>query len=62
MRMDRIRTFISSVQSEFAEERALLYNYIRHDALLGQMFEPFIFERAEAKSQTAQKVYTDAFG
>jgi len=54
--MDRIRIFISSVQSEFAEERVLLYNYIRQDALLGQIFEPFIFEFAEAKSQTVSKV------
>lgn len=30
-----IRVFISSVQAEFAEERRLLCNYIRQDALLG---------------------------
>ena len=55
--MNRIRVFISSVQNEFVEERALLYDYIKQDALLGQLFDPFIFERAEAKSQTTQKVY-----
>ncbi len=37
--MKRIRIFISSVQSEFAEERALLGQYIRTDALLGKFFE-----------------------
>ena len=57
--MEKIRIFISSVQSEFAQERILLYDYIRQDALLGQMFEPFIFERTEAKSHTAQKVYLE---
>ena len=37
--MKRIRIFISSVQSEFAEERAMLGQYIRTDALLGNFFE-----------------------
>lgn len=36
--MQRIRIFISSVQSEFAEERAMLCHYIRTDALLGKFF------------------------
>ena len=57
--MNRIRIFISSVQSEFLCERAMLYDYIRQDALLGQLFEPFIFERTEAKDQLVQKVYLD---
>ena len=42
--MKRIKIFISSVQSEFAEERAMLCHYIRTDVLLGKFFEPFIFE------------------
>ena len=42
--MKRIRIFISSVQSEFAEERAMLGQYIRTDALLGKFFEIFLFE------------------
>ena len=33
--MKRHRIFISSVQKEFAEERRLLAEYIRKDALLG---------------------------
>ena len=33
--MKRIKIFISSVQSEFAEERAMLCHYIRTDVLLG---------------------------
>lgn len=42
--MKRIKIFISSVQSEFAEERAMLCHYIRTDVLLGKFFEPFIFD------------------
>lgn len=34
-KMKRIKIFISSVQSEFAEERAMLCHYIRTDVLLG---------------------------
>jgi predicted HTH transcriptional regulator len=49
--------FISSVQSEFAIERKILFDYLSSDALLGKFFEPFIFERTEAKNQLAQKVY-----
>ena len=32
------------MQSEFAEERAMLGQYIRTDALLGKFFEIFLFE------------------
>lgn len=39
-----IKIFISSVQREFAEERAMLSSYIRNDALLGKFFDVFIFE------------------
>jgi hypothetical protein len=35
----------------------LLYDYIKQDALLGRIFEHFIFERVEVKSQTAQQVF-----
>lgn len=34
--MNRLKIFISSVQSEFAEERAMLSHYIRTDVLLGK--------------------------
>jgi hypothetical protein len=46
--MNKQRIFISSVQSEFAKERRLLYHYISTDALLGRFFEPFIFEELPA--------------
>jgi len=52
--MQRKKVFISSVQSEFAAERQMLFEYLTSDALLGKFFEPFIFERMEAKDQTAQ--------
>ena len=57
--MQREKVFISSVQSEFATERQLLFEYLTSDALLGKFFEPFIFERTEAKDQSAQAVYLD---
>ena|SRR5574344_143979 len=55
--MKRTRIFISSVQNEFADERAMLANYIRTDALLGKFFEPFIFEEVPANEQSPQQVY-----
>lgn len=55
--MRPIRIFISSVQREFARERASLAEYIRTDALLGKFFEVFIFEDMPAKSQSAVQVY-----
>ena len=55
--MPNIKVFISSVQREFAEERQLLCNYIREDALLGRFFEPFIFEELPAINLSAQQAY-----
>ena len=55
--MKRIKIFISSVQSEFAEERAMLADYIRRDALMGKFFEVFIFEEMPAANQSPSKVY-----
>ena len=57
--MTPIRIFISSVQREFAEERAMLSAYIRQDALLGKFFETFVFEESPAQSSSAQKVYLE---
>ena len=48
-----IRVFISSVQAEFADERRLLCDYIRQDALLGRFFSPFIFEELPAINLSA---------
>ena len=39
--MGKIKIFISSVQSEFAEERQALAEFLRADPLLGKFFEPF---------------------
>ena len=55
--MKRIRIFISSVQSEFAEERAMLGQYIRTDVLLGRFFETFLFEDVPANEASPQQVY-----
>lgn len=55
--MKRIRIFISSVQSEFSEERAILGQYIRTDALLGKFFETFLFEDVPANEASPQQVY-----
>lgn len=52
-----IRIFISSVQREFAEERKMLSDYIRRDALLGKFFEAFIFEETPAQAASAKDVY-----
>lgn len=55
--MEDIIVFIGSVQAEFANERRKLYEYIRQDALLGQFFEPFIFENMPAVDLTAPQAY-----
>lgn len=55
--MKRIKIFISSVQSEFTEERAMLCHYIRTDVLLGKFFEPFIFEEFPANEYPTSHVY-----
>lgn len=55
--MANIKVFISSVQSEFSTERLQLFNYIKQDVLLGQYFEPFIFEKLPAAEETPQQAY-----
>ena len=55
--MNRIKIFISSVQSEFAAERAMLADYIRADVLLGKFFDPFVFEEVPAYNHNPQQVY-----
>lgn len=55
--MRRIKIFISSVQSEFSKERAMLCHYIRTDVLLGKFFEPFIFEEVPANEYPISHVY-----
>jgi len=58
--MKKMRVFISSVQQEFAEERQALADYMRSDKLLGQFFEPFLFELLPASDQKADDLYLDA--
>ncbi|MCD4788846.1 MAG: DUF4062 domain-containing protein, partial [Bacteroidales bacterium] len=55
--MQRIKVFISSVQTEFTDERQMLYSYLTTDALLGLFFEPFIFENLPATEQSATDIY-----
>jgi hypothetical protein len=51
--------FISSVQGEFQDERRLIAEYIRHDALLSLYFEPFLFEELPAQDKSAQSAYLE---
>ena len=55
--MNKLKVFISSVQSEFASERQMLYDYLTSDALLGRFFEPFIFEVLPAVDISTSKAY-----
>ncbi|HSL03512.1 MAG TPA: DUF4062 domain-containing protein, partial [Nitrospiraceae bacterium] len=57
--MKPLRIFISSVQKEFAEERAALRDYLRGDALLRRFFEPFLFEETPAADRRADELYLD---
>ncbi|MBQ7209600.1 MAG: DUF4062 domain-containing protein [Paludibacteraceae bacterium] len=51
--------FISSVQGEFQDERRLIAEYIRHDALLSLYFEPFLFEELPAQDKSAETAYLE---
>ena len=57
--MKRIHIFISSVQSEFSDERAMLAQYIRSDALLGRFFDVFLFEESPAAESSPNQLYMD---
>ena len=57
--MKPIRLFVSSVQMEFADERAALRDYLRGDPLLRRFFEPFLFEDVPAADRRADEVYLD---
>lgn len=54
-----IRLFISSVQKEFASERAALREYLRNDELMRRFFEVFLFEDVPASDRRADEVYLD---
>lgn len=55
--MRPIRIFISSVQSEFASERARLCDYLRQDPMLCWYFKPYIFEAQPATDMEVRAVY-----
>ena len=55
--MKKLKVFISSVQNEFAKERAELASYFRKDPLLGTFFNTFIFEEVPANTLSPGKVY-----
>lgn len=57
--MPKYKVFISSVQSEFAQERQLIFDFIRTDELMGQHFEPFIFEQIAAQDKNPRQLYLD---
>ena len=57
--MNPLRIFISSVQGEFAEERAALRDYIRGDPLIRRFFEVFLFEDAPASDRRPDRLYLD---
>ncbi|HHU96109.1 MAG: DUF4062 domain-containing protein [Bacteroidota bacterium] len=60
--MGKIKVFISSVQSEFAEERKALAEFPRADALLGKFFEPLLFEELPAVDLSVPSVYLKEVG
>ena len=57
--MPKYKVFISSVQSEFSQERQLIFDFIRNDELMGQYFEPFIFEQIAAQDKNPRQLYLD---
>lgn len=57
--MPKYKVFISSVQSEFSQERQLVFDFIRNDELMGQYFEPFIFEQIAAQDANPRQLYLD---
>ena len=54
--MSKYKVFISSVQSEFVSERQRVYDFIRQDDLMGQYFEPFIFEQIAAQNTNPRQL------
>ncbi len=57
--MTPLRIFISSVQTEFAQERAALRDYLRGDPLMRRFFEVFLFEEAPASDRRPDALYLD---
>lgn len=57
--MNPIRIFISSVQSEFAQERKALRDYLHEDPLLRRFFDVFLFENVPASDRRPDQLYLD---
>lgn len=57
--MNLIRIFISSVQTEFAQERAALRDYLRGDPLMRRFFDVFLFEDVPASDRRPDSLYLD---
>lgn len=53
------RIFISSVQREFAQQRRMLSDYLRGDALFGRLFDVFLFEDVPASDRRADDLYLE---
>ena len=57
--MKPIGVFISSVQREFAKERAALRDYLRGDPLMRRFFDPFLLEDVPATDRRPDDIYLD---
>ena len=57
--MPPLRIFVSSVQGEFANERAALRDYIHDDALMRRFFDVFLFEDNPAADRRPDDLYLD---
>lgn len=57
--MKPLRIFISSVQSEFAEDRQMLHDWLCNDPLMRRFYEPFLFEHVPARDARADQIYLD---
>ena len=57
--MTPIRIFISSVQREFADERAALRDYVRGDPLMRRFFDVFLFEDVPAIDRRPDELYLE---
>ena len=51
--------FVSSVQSEFAEERRAIKDHVRQDPLLSRHFKTFIFEDVPAQTRGPREIFLD---
>ncbi|MCY4160065.1 MAG: DUF4062 domain-containing protein, partial [Bacteroidetes bacterium] len=60
--MNPIRIFISSVQSEFEQERYLLRDYLLSDAMMRRFFDAFLFEDVPASDRKPNQLYMNEVG